>query len=242
MTLNFRLFILLLLGLSAVGSPHSVGHAIDVSEAALVKKYGKVGHMSARVEQTKTSPYLFKPMKSKVNLNYTPEEIIWEYTEPFKKVIRIRPDTLVTEAGGAGGATKTEATTPGAKPARQGEHVLPLGEGTKIHALMSFLRALFGLDFSVLKKDFDLTFTGHQLRAVVKKQSQLTFIESLSLVFDENLVPQTLEVISTGEKLNLRFVDFIAEPLATKGQPNPALPVPSASSAPPELKMGDKKN
>jgi hypothetical protein len=83
----------------AVFCTNSLAHALD--REGLRKKYRTLVSLSANVDQSKTAPYLLRPLKSKIHFSYAKGSIDWHVLPPVEANIHIdRTGILVKDSKG----------------------------------------------------------------------------------------------------------------------------------------------
>jgi outer membrane lipoprotein-sorting protein len=162
--------------------------AVPVSLEGLKNKYANLESLQAEIDQTKKSRFLFKPLKSQVKLTYSKKELRWEMVSPFSQIVLVRDNALVTKS------------TESAK-----EEITPIVQGSKLHYLSLFFRALFSMDLKVLEKQFTLSFAGQVMTALPQKNSELSFIKEMTFVFDDDLRLDRVKVSAQEEETELQF-------------------------------------
>lgn len=139
--------------------------------------YAGTKGLDAEIEQTKVSPFLVKPLVSKIHLTAKPGQIRWEVREP------VAASFVFDDSGKS-----------------------PFPENDKTKALVSFIKALVTVDFALIEKDFDLVPDGAALIATPRQASALAgMIKSLTLRFDDNLSLKSLHIDAANETTDLIF-------------------------------------
>ena len=160
--------------------------AEGLTRESLQAAYTNVRTLSADIEQTKSSPYLFKPLVSTIHLEYANGRIVWRVLEPVR-------GELVFDEG------KISSDVPGLLPPGAAERMIPL---------MRLFRAIFSVDLAAIEQDFDLRFSANVLEAQSRAGSQLTLVKKLVFQFAPNLFPERITVDVEGETTELRFLRF----------------------------------
>ncbi len=171
----------------------SVLIAAALTLAAVKERYAAHDGIEADIVQTKESPYLVKPLVSKVHLSVKGATVRWEVQEPVASTV-IFDERGARIAGEAGS----------------------LPDGPKTTALLSFLKALAAVDFPALERDFVLTVVGERLIATPRPESQLGMIKELALEFDAALNIRHLTVTADNEITKLAFTKLELAPRKTK--------------------------
>jgi len=164
----------------------SFARAEDLTRASLQAAYAHVGRLSAEIEQKKSSPYLFKPLVSKIHMEYANGRILWRVLEPVRGEIVFDNGTISTAPAG----------------------VLPPDALERMMPLMRLFRAIFSVDLPAIEKDFDLRFSDRSLEAQSRAGSDVHLVKRLVFHFDAGLLPERMTVEVGDEITELRFLHF----------------------------------
>lgn len=139
--------------------------------------YAGTKGLDAEIVQTKESPFLLKPLVSKIHLVVRPGEIRWEVKEPVAA-------TFVFDESGKS----------------------PFPDTDKTKALVAFIKALVTVDFAALERDFVLEAKGATLQATPRPGSPLAgMIKGMELGFGDDLGLRTLDIAAANESTHLVF-------------------------------------
>ena len=139
--------------------------------------YAGTSGLDAAIEQTKVSPFLMKPLVSKIHLTVKPGEIRWEVREPVAA-------TFVFDESGKS----------------------PFPDNDKTRALIAFIKALVTVDFVAIEREFTLEMKGASLVAMPRSSSPLAgMIKSMALGFADDLTLKTLDIVAANETTHLAF-------------------------------------
>jgi hypothetical protein len=151
--------------------------ALALSLADVKTHYAGTKGLEADIEQTKTSPYLTKPLLSKIHLAVKPGEIRWEVKEPVAS-------TFVFDESGKS----------------------PFPENDKTKALIGFIKSLVTVDFPAIEREFTLEASGQKLIATPRAGSPLAgMIKRMELGFAPDLTLSTLDIDAANEATHLVF-------------------------------------
>lgn len=178
-----------------------IANATPISLDALEARYKSVTSVSAEIDQEKTGAYLAKPLKSKIDLEYAHGRILWITQSPVKSKVTLEGQTLKIQD--SNGATKE----------------ITAKSGTKPDALLWFIQSLLAFDVKALQSEFDLKIDGQKLLASPKKNSRLSFLKSVAIVFNSNLDPETLTIEAEKEQTTLHFASISTTSSAEKKGP-----------------------
>lgn len=169
----------------------NVNASAPLTIEALKEHYQHVKSISADVKQTKTAPYLFKPIISQILLSYEKNKITWETTAPTKQTIVIQNNELYS--------ISDEGV----------QENIPIAKSPQGAKLLSFFNSLFSMDFNALQNSFQLVFSGQQMEALPKKDSGLQFINKMTFDFDKNLNIHTVTVEAGQENTKMLFSNVV---------------------------------
>ncbi len=167
--------------------------AQPLTKEALKAAYSGGRAITAEIEQSKSSPYLFKPLVSRVHLQMHDATVVWRVLEPVR-------GELVLENG---------------RVSSDGAIALPPGSTERMAPLLRLLRAVFSVDFDVLAVDFDLTFSANEVEARARPTTQAPLIERLVIRFHPDLTPALVVVDAKDEHAELKFLSFASMPAPT---------------------------
>ena len=165
-------------------------HAETLTRGSLQATYANVRMLSAEIEQTKSSPYLFKPLVSKIYMEYANGRILWRVFEPARGEIVFDNGKISTDATG----------------------VLPPEALEKMMPLMRLFRAIFSVDLTAIEADFDLRFAESSLEATSRPGSDFSLVKQLVFHFGPTLFPDRIVVEVAGETTELKFLRFEVTP------------------------------
>lgn len=167
--------------------------AREVTPGALRAAYAEVQQVTAEIEQTKSSPFLFRPLVSRIHMEYGNGRVLWRVTEPVR-------GELVFDNGRV-----------------SGDSAAPLSSGAAeiLAPLTRLFRAVFSFDFAALGQDFDLVFSANVLEARTRAGSELAFVKRLVFRFNPDLSPASVAVETGDETTELKFLRFETSPKAT---------------------------
>lgn len=174
-----------------LGAP-GVTSAQELTRESLQAAYAHVATSTAEIEQTKSSPYLFKPLVSRIHMEYGNGRVLWRVIEPVR-------GELVFDNGRISGDSAA---------------TLPPGAAERMAPLMRLFRAVCSFDFAALKQDFDLVFSANVLEARAHTGSELSFVKRLVFRFNPDLSPASVAVETADETTELKFLHFETSPKA----------------------------
>lgn len=161
--------------------------AAELSRQALEAKYRGIKSFSAEATQTKTSPYLLKPLESKVKLSFKNERLSWqvEGQEPLEVQFE------------AGRMPRLMASAKG--PALE----LPPAAESKLLETLSAVRDLILMD-PRLDERFLLTVKKRELR-IQAKTGESVFFKEIVLAFDSELSLHSMLFRAADDETRLSF-------------------------------------
>ena len=162
-----------------------------LSLQTLKDHYFNIKSITAEVKQTKTAPYLFKPILSQIILTYEKNKISWQTKTPTKQTLIIQNNELfsISEKGIL--------------------ENIPLSKSPQGAKLIGFFKSLFSMDFDSIQRSFQLSFKEQQMVAIPKKDSGLNFIDKMSFYFDKNLNISSVVIEAGQEKTQMVFSNVI---------------------------------
>lgn len=174
----------------------SSARAEELSRDALMTAYARVKSLRAEIEQTRTSPYLYKPLVSRVQLECAGGRIVWRVLEPFRGEV-VFDQSGVASAGGA---------------------ALPPGAAEKMAPLLRLLRAIFWVDLAAMEKDFHVRIAGDTLEATPRVEAGFGSLRKLLFRFGPDLAPVQITVDAGPDVTELKFLGFVRSPAAASGE------------------------
>lgn len=171
----------------------SVAHAEGLTRESLKAAYSDIRMLSAEIEQTKSSPYLYKPLVSMVHMEYAGGRVLWRILKP------VRGEMVFDN-----GSISIEATA-----------ALPPGAADRMAPLMRCFRAIFSVDFAAIEKDFDLLISENSLEAASRPGSDVSFVKRLVFRFGPDLSLAQVTVEAEDETTELTFLHFEISPAGT---------------------------
>ena len=161
-------------------------NAAGVDETALKKRYDALISFQADILQTKTAPYLIRPLISKVRLDVSRERILWQILEPKPLTVKIAGDTLtfLDETG---------------KP-HVGMHTV---DPQKKEFFVKVLGALFTGDITKLKTIFTVDTSGDRMTLTARDADNL--LRKVTFWFTPELTPRRMELVLGQETLLFEF-------------------------------------
>lgn len=162
-----------------------------LDEPALRARYGNLASLTAEVSQMKEGRYWARPMRSEIQLEWTPQQTRWKTISPVQSTVIIAGDALtVTDSHGS------VRTLEGSADPRFG-------------ALVSLLRAFLGLDLPRIERDFILEFRGHDLVARARPDASVTLFKTVTFRFDDELDIRGVDLVSDSEQTHLAFRNVV---------------------------------
>jgi hypothetical protein len=180
---------LLLIGCAWFVAP-GFARADGLTRESLKAAYANVHMLSAEIEQTKSSPYLYKPLVSRIHLEYADGRVLWRILEP------VRGEVIFDN-----GRISTDGTV-----------TLPPEAAERMAPLMRLLQAVFSVDLAVIEKDFDLVISENSLEARPRPGSEVSFVKRLVFRFQPDLSPAQVTVETGDETTELKFLHFEISP------------------------------
>lgn len=184
---------LLLIGCACLLATHGFAHAGGLTRESLTAAYANVRMLTAEIEQTKSSPYLYKPLVSRIHLEYTDRHVLWRILEP------VRGEVVFDN-----GKVSTDGTV-----------TLPPEAAERMAPLMRLLQAVFSVDLAVIEKDFDLVISENSLEARSRPGSEVSVVKRLVFRFRPDLSPAQVTVETGDETTELKFLRFDISPART---------------------------
>jgi len=183
----------LLVGCAWLLAEHGFAHAGWLTRESLRAAYANVQMLSAEIEQTKSSPYLYKPLVSRIHLEFAAGRVLWRILEPVH-------GELVFDNG---------------KISTDGTVTLPPEAAERMAPVLRFFQAVFSVDLAVIEKDFDLVFSESSLEARSRPGNEGAFVKRLVFRFQPDLSPAQVTVETGDETTELKFLHFAISPART---------------------------
>jgi hypothetical protein len=184
--------ILLAVSLAASGFAAPPKTDLKLDPQRISSFYQKIKRIEATLVQTKTAPYLIKPLKSDIELTVHNDVITWQVRSgrPFTLTISDNKMEMVDENG---------------KP------LLSMNDkGAALSApFMTTLSALIKGDMVQLQKSHEVTAVGSTLKLRAREAKDP--IREIEFRLDKNLAPVQITLYIGEEKVQLDFVKFKAE-------------------------------
>lgn len=169
-------------------------------ETRLTNRYNDVQTFTADIIQKKTSPHLFKPLKSRVRLTYTPDKIVWQIVEPVLSTATLDDQGMTLEQDG-----KVQKMSGKDQP--------------QLASLIRVLRAILKLDFKTIREHFVLEFTADELAARARTDvKDGGLIKRMNVRFKGNLEPKSMYIETNNEQTDLTFSRIVISTVDGKGK------------------------
>ena len=166
----------------------AAAHAVVAGEllSRVKEKYRDLNMLAADVDQTKTSPYLSRPLKSVVRMALRSGIVTWETVSPVPSMITLTNGQIVVT-----GAGQTQRTLP---------------RSPQADALLTLIEGLVRADWLGLERDCVITATGAlTLQAVPRPASKLVFLKNLEFRFHDSLKLERITITTADETTELAF-------------------------------------
>jgi hypothetical protein len=142
---------------------------------------------SGTAMQSRSSPYLLKPLRSEVHIAYQNEKLSWQAQGQEKLEVSF-PDTGPPQF--AGGSTVTAG--------------MPDAVRVKLLATLKAMRRLMLID-PKLDEDFVVIVKGQQLLITPRSKQSDIFFQEIVLVFDQSLQLQSMQLKAQDDVTELTF-------------------------------------
>lgn len=155
--------------------------------------YRGIKSISAEIEQTKTSPLLLRPLRSKVQLKFEGEVLSWSVAgqEPWR--IRFLKD----------GKTEFLSSSKVLKD-------IPADAKAKLDRTMALVRKILLMDQS-LNQDFNQVIVGDTLQISPKSKDKSVFFEKVGIEFDKKLEIKSISLKTAEDDTLLVFTKLILQ-------------------------------
>ena len=165
--------------------------ATPLTLALLREKYASLKEFHAGVEQTKTSPYLLRPLKSKVKIDFAADRLTWTAAgeKPLQVYFPSRGSPVLESQGGLPTA-------------------LPEPTRLKLMHTLEAVRDLVTMD-PKLEERFTLKIEGQDLQVMPRAEGAPVFFRSIILSFDTQQELKSMRLVSDEDETQLTFESLV---------------------------------